>query len=104
MGSSNVVKTDVDKMEQKSGMNIEVPCAAEMRLRIFAVFRTLHWRIARKLAAGSYAVYGVDDGLREADGDVRMKKIKDEHPLYDRLMTTEKWTPRGFCGYDSKKL
>jgi len=83
---------------------VESPNAVELRKRIFAVFRTLHWRIARKLTGGSFAVYGVAEGLREEDGDVRMAKIKLAHHKYHNMLLKQRWTPRDFCGHESKRL
>merc|ERR1711920_205099 len=62
------------------------------------------WRIARKLAGGTYAVYGVDEGLRLADDDKRLKAFREAHPDYHDLMLDEAWAPRDFCGYEAKKL
>lgn len=46
------------------------PTPAAWLQRIFALFRTLHFRIDRKLTStGAYPRYGVDEGLREADKD-----------------------------------
>jgi len=102
--SLDLVEAAAGKMFQKSNQRVEIPSAAELRSRIFAIFRTLHWRIARKLAGGSFAVYGTDDGLREADGDPRFNKIKSQHPGYHQMMLCNQWAPRDFSGFDSKRL
>lgn len=52
----------------KAGRLVNPPTPAAWLQRIFALFRTLHFRIDRKLTStGAYPRYGLDEGLREAD-------------------------------------
>jgi len=92
------------KMERSQHAGVGVPTVQELRARIFAVFRILHWRIVRKIGGGSYAVYGVDQGLRQEDGDSRMTKVMKEFPAHHNAMLNAHWAPRDFCGHVSKRL
>lgn len=80
------------------------------RKRVFGAFRRLHWRIARAVG-NSYAVYGKDHGLRDADGDGRFLAFKTEHPdLHQELMALATLatavapiTLREWVGFDSQR-
>merc|ERR1712004_748702 len=93
----------VDVMRKAS---VSVPASQKsFHKRIFALFRALHWRIARKVAGGDiYAKYGVDEGLRVEDGNDRVEKIKKFHRKLHDEMLKNSYAPRDYVGYDSKKL
>ena len=71
---------------------------------IFALFRKLHFRIDRKLTTGTFARYGLDEGLREADQDKRVSAIKQHFPALHEEMLQHHWPVRDFVGFKEKRL
>ena len=70
---------------------------------IFALFRKLHFRIDRKLTTGTFARYGLDEGLREADQDKRVLAIKENFPALHEMLQHH-WSVRDFVGFKEKRL
>lgn len=73
-------------------------------LGIFALFRKLHFRIDRKFPTGTFARYGLDEGLREADQDKRVLAIKENFPALHEEMLQHHWSVRDFVGFKEKRL
>jgi len=93
------------KRDMDAGSEVVVPPSMEVfRSRIFALFRKLHFRIDRKLTTGTFARYGLDEGLREADQDKRVLAIKENFPALHEEMLQHHWSVRDFVGFKEKRL
>jgi hypothetical protein len=74
----------------------------EFRRRVLALFRPLHFRIHRAVSGGAnrFAKYGVDAGLREADNQPEVLRVKTDHPKYHKEMLQHQWVVREYVGYE----
>lgn len=101
-----IVDNAVCAMKGQSAENADLqsPSPSVLRQRIFALFRILHFRIARKMEEQRFARYGLDQGLREADRDSRMLKVKCEFPAFHDEMLQHHWSVRDFVGFEGKRL
>jgi len=52
---------------------------------------------------GAHAVYGVDQGLRDADKDKRFLSFAEQHPSLHETLLAAKWCLRDWMGFDSKR-
>ena len=102
----NKAVSDMKAREDGSELQVHPPTPAAWLQRIFALFRTLHFRIDRKLvpSAESYPRYGVDESLREADKDPRMLKVQQQFPKLHADMLKGNWVVRDFVGFKEKRL
>lgn len=91
------------KQAAPEGAAVDAPEPTAFRKRIFAIFRTLHFRIDRKVA-NVYGRYGLDEGLREGDKDRRVARIKQEFPHLHAEMLDRNWTVRDYVGFKEKRL
>ena len=88
-----------------NGRQVYPPTPAAWLKRIFALFRTLHFRIDRKLTStGAYPRYGLDEGLREADKDPRMLKVQQQFAKLHADMLKGNWAVRDYVGFKEKRL
>eukprot|EP00438_Fugacium_kawagutii_P023624 Skav205980 [mRNA] locus=scaffold442:972595:973158:- [translate_table: standard] len=88
-----------------AGRQLHPPSPTAWFQRIFALFRTLHFRIDRKLTStGAYPRYGLDEGLREADKDPRMLKVQQHFGKLHAEMLKNNWAVRDFVGFKEKRL
>ncbi|CAK0901090.1 unnamed protein product [Prorocentrum cordatum] len=99
--SAEVVEKAISAMR---GNSLQVPTPAELRQRIFAVYRTLYARITRKAASDGFARYGLDAGLREADQEKGMLKVKKEHHGIHTEMLRYNWIVRDYVGFENRRL